>query len=411
MEDKNPLRKESGPTPHRILFLMWLTYGSFYLCRLNLAPVVTLIMDDLHISHSTMGLIMALFFALYASTQFPAGYLSDRLGPKRVIVLGSFLSSLSNLLFGLSSRVHYLIAFQLFNGVGQGGGWGPSVKLICSWFPKSKWASALGIYGTCISVFTIFSYWMSSALGQKYGWRLAFLVPSSVLFCVGIIHWVFVQDSPRETHLMGATHHEGVSTIDASGRNAKIRAILIRRSAWLLAFSFACVMFLDYTYLMWTPTFLFEAFGLTVVKAGIFSSIYPLVGLVARPLGGYLSDFFFRRRETLMLIGLTSLTVLTFALSCALSSLTGTILVLGFIAFFSQLITMLFFVSMADLFTAEFAGSGAGFTDAIGHVGTISAMVIAGIVIDTFHSYRLLFMILSGVALLGTMCMVLKPER
>jgi sugar phosphate permease len=170
-------------------------------------------------------------------------------------------------------------------------------------------------------------------------------------------------------------------------------------------------MFLDYTYLMWTPTFLFEAFGLTVVKAGIFSSIYPLVGLVARPLGGYLSDFFFRRRETLMLIGLTSLTVLTFALSCALSSLTGTILVLGFIAFFSQLITMLFFVSMADLFTAEFAGSGAGFTDAIGHVGTISAMVIAGIVIDTFHSYRLLFMILSGVALLGTMCMVLKPER
>lgn len=386
---------------------MWLTYGSFYLCRLNLAPVVPLIMDDLHISHSTMGLMMSLFFALYAATQFPAGYLSDRLGPKRVIVLGSFLSSLSNLLFGLSSQVHYLVSFQLCNGIGQGGGWGPSIKLICSWFPKSKWASALGIYGTCISVFTIFSYWTSSGLGQKYGWRFAFLVPSSMLFCVGIIHWVFVRDSPRETRLTGVARQ----TVDASGRSAKLRSILFRRSAWLFAFSFACVMFLDYTYLMWTPTFLYEVFGLTVVKAGMFSSIYPLVGLVARPLGGYLSDLFFRRRETLLLIGLTSLTALTFALSCALSSLTGTILVLGFIAFFSQLITMLFFVSMAELFTAEFAGSGAGFTDAVGHVGTISAMAIAGVVIGTFHSYRLLFMILSGVGLLGTICMVLKPER
>ena len=64
----------------KIIFHCWLVYGFFYLNRLNLSPVIPLIMSDLDISHSRIGLIGALFYLSYTLIQFPAGFLADVLG-------------------------------------------------------------------------------------------------------------------------------------------------------------------------------------------------------------------------------------------------------------------------------------------------------------------------------------------
>ena len=59
-------------------------------------------------------------------------------GPKRIITIGGLTSAFANLLFSTGSSLFYLIGFQSLNGAGQGGAFGPIVKLINNWFPKSE---------------------------------------------------------------------------------------------------------------------------------------------------------------------------------------------------------------------------------------------------------------------------------
>jgi sugar phosphate permease len=85
---------------YTVLALVWLVYGCFYLNRRNFSPVIPLIVGDLKISYAQIGLISTFFFAFYSAAQFPAGYLSDILGPRKIIALGGSISALANFLFG-----------------------------------------------------------------------------------------------------------------------------------------------------------------------------------------------------------------------------------------------------------------------------------------------------------------------
>jgi len=82
-----------------ILLMSWLMYGLFYLNRLNISPIIPLIRQDLGFSYTQIGFITAAFYGLYTVTQLPAGYLGDRLGPRRVITLGGLISSVANVVF------------------------------------------------------------------------------------------------------------------------------------------------------------------------------------------------------------------------------------------------------------------------------------------------------------------------
>jgi len=163
---------------------MWLFYGCFYQNRLNFAPVIPLIIQDLKLSYTQVGLISTFFFAFHAAAQFPAGYLSDIFGPRKIITFGGVTSALANFFFSAGHSLFYLIGFQSLNGLGQGGGWGSSVKLLNNWFPESARGRALGIYATCVCTFSVLAYVLAGYPGKAFGWRAAFWTPPIILLSV-----------------------------------------------------------------------------------------------------------------------------------------------------------------------------------------------------------------------------------
>ena len=53
------LSREFSRTQWRTLVVLWVTYGSFYLCRVNVGPVRTEIQKDLAIGAVEMGVVLA----------------------------------------------------------------------------------------------------------------------------------------------------------------------------------------------------------------------------------------------------------------------------------------------------------------------------------------------------------------
>lgn len=399
-----PMKKLWAPQ-YTVVTLLWLVYGSFYLNRLNISPVIPLIMRDLNISHAQIGLITTFFFFAYSITQFPAGYLGYLLGHKRVIAIGALISAGANLLFGIGNSLTDLILCQGLNGLGQGGAWSPSVGIVANWFNRMERGRVFGIYVTCVSVFTILSYALSSGLGQKFGWRMPFIAPPFIIMTVILLFWVMVRESPREMPLMAKPDgHKGA--LLPPGFKVDMKTILSHRGLWFLAISYLCLMAIRYSIFVWAPTYLFETFGLDILRAGMLSSIYPAIGLISYPLGGFLCDVILEgRKKPLIAIGLLIISILAFSL-VHVTTLFWAIFLLACIGFFDQIGAALFFALEIDLLPPHLASTGAGFLNTASALGSAAAMFLTGLLIDVFHSYHVVFVSLSITALIGTIASI-----
>jgi len=390
---------------------MWLVYGCFYLNRLSFASVIPLIMEDLNISHTQVGLISAFFFFFHMASQFPAGYLSDIFGPRKIIPFGGITSAIANLLFSAGSGLFYLTGIQGFNGMGQAGGFSPGIKLLNNWFQKSERARTFGIFSTSSSAFTVFAYILAGYLGKTFGWRAVFLISPVILLCVLFIFRVVVDNHPPGNGLQNHRYMTPERPEKFPGNMNKLIIILRNKDARMVCIGFFCLTYITYSNLVWLPAYLYEYHGLSVVKASLFASFYPASGILARPLGGYFSDVTFGgRRKPLLLIGLSCILVSTLLLSGA-ERLEWVVILFISTGFFDQLLETLFLALILDILPSDLAGAGAGLLNTGGHLGSIATMFLSGVLVDVLGSYSPVFLVLSILSAMGIAAVLFVREK
>lgn len=394
----------------KIIFYCWLVYGFFYLNRLNLSPVIPLIMSDLGISHARIGLIGALFYVFYTMAQLPAGYLSDVFDAKKIIFAGGLISAFSNLLFSFGSGLWHLAFSQSLNGLGQGCGFSPIVKIIDQHFPFSQRGRVLGLVMTSTAVFNVAAFLIAGYIGHTYGWRTVFWSAPLVFIPVLILFKVVIKapsaDSSSKSYEADSSSRKAIK----NNSFTKITNQVFSKKMCFLGIGFSCLCYITYSNLIWLPSFFFESYDMSLVQAGFLAALYPLSGLVSRPLGGYISDVIFKgKRKQIILIGLFIILISTLLLS-QIEDFNINIYIIIIIGFFDNLIGPLFFAWMLDLVPYNHSGRGAGALQFFGHTGTILSIYFSGIAVDAFHSYRPIFMILSVISILGIISIGLISE-
>lgn len=392
-----------GKAKFKIIFYCWLIYGFFYLNRLNLSPVIPLIMSDLDISHARIGLIGALFYVFYTMFQLPAGYLSDLFGARKVIFAGGLISAFSNIVFSFGSGLWHLASSQCLNGLGQGCGFSPIIKIIDQHFSFSQRGRALGLVMTSTAVFNVAAFLLAGYIGQTFGWRSVFWSAPLVFIPVLILFKMVIKapsvDNPSKAVEAESNDRKAVKNKSFVGINNHI----FSRKMFFLSIGFFCLCYITYSNLIWLPSFLFESYDMSLVQAGFLAALYPLAGVISRPLGGYISDVLFKgKRKQTILIGLFVILISTLLLS-RIKDFNINIYFIILIGFFDNLIGPLFFAWMLDMVPYNHSGSGAGALQFFGHTGTVCSIYFSGIILDVFHSYRPVFMILSAISILGIM--------
>ncbi len=390
-----------GKAKFKIIFYCWLIYGFFYLNRLNLSPVIPLIMSDLGISHARIGLIGALFYVFYTMFQLPAGYLSDLFGARKVIFAGGLISAFSNIVFSFGSGLWHLASSQCLNGLGQGCGFSPIIKIIDQHFSFSQRGRALGLVMTSTAVFNVAAFLLAGYIGQTFGWRSVFWSAPLVFIPVLILFKMVIKapsvDKPSKAVEAESNDRKAVKNKSFAGINNHICS----RKMFFLSIGFFCLCYITYSNLIWLPSFLFESYDMSLVQAGFLAALYPLAGVISRPLGGYISDVLFKgKRKQTILIGLFVILISTLLLS-RIKDFNINIYFIILIGFFDNLIGPLFFAWMLDMVPYNHSGSGAGALQFFGHTGTVCSIYFSGIILDVFHSYRPVFMILSAISILG----------
>ncbi len=383
----------------------------YYVTRFNFSPVIPLLRADLGITNAQAGGLMAFFFVTYTAFQLPAGYLGDRLGPRKILTFGALVSIIGNLIFSQASSYLVLAFGQLVNGMGQAMGWSSSVKLIVSWFPKSRRGTAIGLFATCITGGSSLAIRLSGFLGDHLGWRYSFIIPSIMMAVVAVIFWIFVRNHPGEKGLPDFDDEIHLEQQIESDSRSPLFMVLTNRTLWVIALVYFFFVYVQFGCLVWIPTFLKESYTMSIDRASTIAFFILLPGVFASPLGGFLSDRFFGgRRKPLILLGLAVLAGSSFLLSLKLS-IGFAAVVLAVVGLMILMPDVLLAAYPSDILSRKLSATAMGFLATFTSASGIITTPLSGKIADLFQSYGAVFFSFGVVALVGTVLTFFINEK
>ena len=121
-----------------------------YLDRVCVSIATPYIAEDLQLSTLQQQWFLSAFFWSYALGQVPAGWISDRYGPRLVLSVYILTWSLLTAFLGLATGFVSLIAFRLGCGLAQAGAYPTASVLVGRWIPlagRARASSAVALGG------------------------------------------------------------------------------------------------------------------------------------------------------------------------------------------------------------------------------------------------------------------------
>ncbi len=375
-------------------------YVGYYLCRKNLSAAIPLISSEFGYTNSELGLIALYGEISYAIGKFINGPLGDKVGGKKIFLLGMIGAIIANLLFSIGSHLVYFIIIWCVCRYFLSMGWGGLTKMIGHWYEPERNGTIMGFislnfqFGGVVS--TLFAAFIVS-MGAS--WREVFIYPPIVLGLIFIWSYLCSKDSPRDVvpdtnfgHSSSgkkAFVSESLEKEGHKGQPIEIIKDLLKLSLYrqLLLYSFLTT-FLRSIFFFWTPKLLVDI-GMGTTNAILKSALFPLLGCIGTIFLGWYTDNHAKNgdRAKMMWIMLSGLVI---SLLC-ISVLMGTkdfnkdiiVVLLGLCGFFllgpysmsSGCLTL-------DIAGPQAAGSSTGLIDGLGYLGGALAVWSAGILSD-----------------------------
>ena len=378
----------------KMFWLMWITYASFYLCRVNISIAMPKIMEEYGLTKTEMGIVLSSLFLLYAIGQFINGQLGDKLNSRKIITLGLLSSAILNVIFGFNTGILIIMVIIWgLNGYFQSMGWGPTVKAMANWFPVRIRGRISGLLGTCYIIGGAFSWLIAGTIIKYFNWRYVFWFPS--IFCILIaIHWyIRARNAPEEVGLPTLEEQEkGLESRNVRkdthiGFSNTLKITLLNPYIWFAGFALFGLNIVRYGFMSWAPTFMFEEQGATISLAAYKAIAFPLAGGLGAVFAGWISDKVFKsRRAPVAFIMLILLAIFCyFFKTCPVDNWLLSLIILLFIGFFTFGPHILLVAALpADLGTRKAASSVTGFIDAMGYLGAGLTGVGTGYLVEKF---------------------------
>ena len=274
--NKNGLRSLfSGLLP---LFVL-AHFGHHLLTALPI-PLLPMIRSDFSLDYTQSGWVVSAFNLSYGIGQLPAGWLTDRIGPRLMITIGICGVALAGFLVGLSQSLMMMVFFLALMGF-LGGGYHPAAPpmISASVDPRNQ-GQALGLHVIGGSASFFLAPLLAAAIAAAWSWRGSFIGLAVPTIAFGIWFYVLLgkrssekKPEPRRTPLAQGTPVPG---------RLRLLVSFIFLSTFTGAVIFATISFI--------PLFLVDQLGYSKETAGAFFAFLYAAGLWSSPLGGYLSD-------------------------------------------------------------------------------------------------------------------------
>ncbi len=317
----------------------------------------------------------------------------DILGSRRGYSLMIIWWSLANILHGLVSSVMGLGIARLLLGVGEGGSFPGSAKVVSEWFPAKERSLAFGIFNTGSSLGAVIAPPLIAYVIATLNWRWAFIL-SGLIGLVWVVFWLRTYSLPAKSKLITPEEKEYIETSlnDSTAESSDITKIsflslLKIRKVWgLLTLKF----FTDaawFFFIFWLPKYLNDVRGLDIKSIGAYAWIpYAFAG-AGSLIGGWLSSYllkYFSLNLSRKIPLAISAAMLPASLLITDASLSMAIVFFSLAMFGHQFWSTILQTLAADMFPSKIVGSVTGLMGCIGTYGAMLFSLAIGFIVENF---------------------------
>jgi sugar phosphate permease len=365
------------------------------------------IAQSLQISATEAGGLTGAFSLFYGSLGFVWGFISDKIGVRKVLMISLACVTVGLLLFGLfGTSLVSCIALYAVVGIGCAALAAATVpKLMGRWFDVTKRhrPTAICMMGGvfCGALQGI----VVPRLVGAFGWNTALIIIAGIVFVLAVIIVLIIRNTPEEKglHPYGAPEDGDVQKV-VSPDKQKVKGLHNFTAVLKMPFTWKQIAHNTFYFIAYNavnsflPMAIMSA-GYTRAEAGLVVTVYNVFQLIAMFVWGSLSDRIEPKRALSYSLFIWVLGCV--ALAFAYSSLNT--------AFFAIAITGLGLAAPglamainADYFPPEITGTGSGITSTVGTIGRTLGPILAGILIDSTGTYISLFIFAAIIMLIAS---------
>lgn len=378
-----PTRAGEGGRPNLMLALATVGFTINFWAWALIGPLGATYGEEFSLSAFQVSVIVAVPVIVGSLGRIPVGALTDRFGARVMFPAVSLLTIVPVLFTGLvATNFAMLVLGGFFLGLG-GTAFAIGVPFVNRWFAPENRGTALGIFGmgtagTAVASFT------TVAISEAFGRPAPFVLVAVLLAAYAVVARMLLRDAPGLTAPAGSLAARTLATLKvrATGQLALIYALGF---GGFVAFS------------VYLPTYLVTAYGLERGDAALRTAGFVVLAVIARPVGGWLSDRFHP-------IPVLVVNFLVTAAMAVLAALELELLPGGTVAFLVMAIMLgsasgACFALVAKLAPPDKVGSVTGIVGAAGGLGGFFPPLVMGAVYTQTGSYFLGLLLLALTAL------------
>ncbi|MEK4533051.1 MFS transporter [Solibacillus sp. FSL K6-1554] len=388
---------------HIILSLLFLGWCLSYLDRMAMNVGIVEIAKDFNLSPSVMGVVLSSFFAGYALMQLPGGWLADKFGSRKVIVISIVLWSLFTVFTGMAWSLMSMIIIRFMFGLGEGGYPAASSKAIADVFPKKERTSAQTIMMSSNSLGGVIAPLIATPLLVWIGWQNLFFAIGILGLFVAALLWYYLSPQNMQVELVE----------EETVQKASFKDVLKIPTSWQLAIMWFGVSTVIWGLISWMPPYLVDVRGLDLMSMGMLTSIPALAGAIGVIVGGQLIKSLLMGKEKYLAIISFIIMIGSLYLLFNAPSVTLVIIYQSICMLFHGPIVAIIFSLPHKLFSKNVIGSTFGMINLGGMIGAFLAPMVMGYLIEVFDGiYASAFLYIIACAVLGIIAAAgLKPNR
>jgi MFS family permease len=335
-----------------------------------------------HVGAATLSTLAVAQLAVYAAMQIPTGMLLDKYGSRKLIVFGSLMTGLGNLVVALAPEMLYAILGRMVVGFGDAFVFVSMIRLVNSWLPGPRATRFTQLFANLGQLGQIASAVPFAYLLGVAGWAPAFTIAASCAFLSCALGLLFLRDEPDA--------HQA-SPILAAGLLEQLRANLAdpftRKAFWV---HFTMQSSGSVFILLWGYPFLVQGEGLPRELASALLGSFVLIGFAVGPILSSLCIRYpeYRHRLVTAVFALIVCSWLLIMLTPGANPLWQILLLVLCIGAGGPA-SMIAFDYSRTAIPKHRIGSSNGIINSGGFVATFTCMFLVGITLDLLHQFKI----------------------
>ena len=250
----------------------------------------------------------------------------------------------------------------------------------------------------------------------SYGWKVSFIIIMLMGLVWAAVWYKFVKDKPDGKVAEEIAEGEGLSEV-ASLPVHPLRYYLKQPTVLFTSLAFFSYNYTLFFFLTWFPSYLTMAHGLNVKEMSIATVIPWLLGFLGLALGGFISDYVFKKTGRMMFS--RKVVLVTCLLACAIcigfagivKTLYPAVILVALAVFFLYLTGAIYWAIIQDTVPAARVGGVSGFMHFLANTSGIIGPTLTGFLVQFTGSFTSAFLLAGLLTIIGAVCVAryVKP--